>query len=144
MLLTLLTLVLSTPITSSPLHSYQNTPVEEVISTSPGKITYSWLTGQLQCRSEIDQNGHITALIEPADKHTTILHTTLTTKKEISGSTQYLVTVYFSEGAYSAQSARSVTLLLDPLPVETISLKGNVMLKEESVPLCILYPNSYE
>lgn len=95
-----------------------------------GNVIYSFASGKMQCQSEIDPDGHIFVLLKSLDKNTSIrfsdarrIRDAKSKKREFVVSTSMSVAEE-TDLCTSWINIQEVSIKIDPLPVQSISLSG--------------------
>jgi len=99
-----------------------------------GNVIYSFESGQMQCMSEIDPEGHTFVLYKSLNKNTTIGFTTL---KGFSKKGCVLVVNMDVEEEPRICAGwinrQEVSVGIDPKPVEKITLSGRIVYKNDFI-----------
>ncbi len=114
----------------------------------PGLLTYWYGSGKIQCRSDVDTDGHVTVFIEPASSNTKITGLSLDSADNPSGEASLLLTANLwveerTELCGGLVNQKRITFELNPKPVTETCLCGERYFKVDGLPVTVLVqPNS--
>ncbi|MGE3920756.1 MAG: hypothetical protein AB7F64_07460 [Gammaproteobacteria bacterium] len=109
-----------------------------------GNVIYSFASGKMQCQSEIDSNGHIFVLLKSLDKNTNITFSdVIQTRNSKSKKPEFVVKALMTVAENSDIcagwiNAQEVSIKIDPLPVQSISLSGKQVYVSDHITVMIL------
>lgn len=108
-----------------------------------GNVIYSFSSGKMQCQSEIDSDGHIFVLLKSLDKNTSITFSdVIQTKNSKSKKSEFVVKTVMNVAEDTNLCAswiniQEVSLKIDPLPVQSISLSGKQVYVSDHITIMV-------
>jgi hypothetical protein len=110
---------------------------KEQAKVTPGNVIYTFAGGKMQCQSEVNPSGEIVVLLKSLDKNTTVQFSRLQKK---NNDWLLVITMLVNEKTDICASwinKQDVTIQLDPLSVDTISLTGKQVYTKNGVTVLI-------
>lgn len=103
------------------------TPKSPVVTQ--GNVVHSFMSGKIQCQSQVEQNGRLTILLKSLSNDTIMNFNSLTLDPKKG---KYILKIFMlvknSEDSKICNAwwdAQEVTIVIDPLPVKEMTLTGS-------------------
>lgn len=114
------------------------THVSDDTINEPGNVIYSYKGGRLQCQSQIDSSGQLTILLKSLKENTTIRPQGLSANEK-NQLVLNLVMVVEQENSHFKEwfDVQEVSIVIHPLPVETITLIGETIYETDKLKVII-------
>ncbi len=109
-----------------------------------GNVIYPFASGRMQCQSEVDSTGHIFVLLKSLDKNTKIRFSDVIPVKEAKNKKVEFVVKAVMEVeedtnlCASWKNFQEVSIKINPLPTQTVSLKGKEVYASNSITVMTL------
>ena len=109
-----------------------------------GNVIYSFADGKMQCQSEINPEGHIFVLLKSLDKNTTIRFLDVVNSKTAKAKKPEFVVKALMSVVEDTDicagwiNAQEVSIKIDPLPTQSVSLSGKQIYVSDQITVMIL------
>ena len=121
---------------SSCASKYDNlTNPKEDIRASKGNMIYSYGSGRMQCKSEIDSKGQIAILLNPLKKNTIIqfIEMLSTNKRNTSVLRCRIIVNEETDLCAAWQNVKELYIEINPRTVKQISLTGEIIFNSKRI-----------